>query len=130
IFFLAIPGIRSENPAPTYVFAISRESAGEGYRQTLLFAADDVAPGTLSASPSGRLLSAQTAEGLVVYDLVQGTSRLLAEVVPEGPAVWSPDGSELFVPGAGGSWLVAPGDDYRSERLGHEGVCREAVWVE
>ncbi|HSM55216.1 MAG TPA: hypothetical protein VK879_03595 [Candidatus Sulfomarinibacteraceae bacterium] len=129
IFFLAAPAIRSGTPAPTYVFAISRENEDEGYRQTLLFAADDVAPGSLLVSPSGRWLSAQTAEGLVVYDVVRDRSRVLAEVRPEGPTVWARDGSRLFVPGAGGSWLVAPGDDYRSARVGHEGVCREAVWV-
>jgi hypothetical protein len=126
LFFLAVQGIRSDNPIPTFVFVGSRNPR----QLQLLFAADDVLPGSFTISPSGRWLSMSTAEGLLFHDLLRNETEVLPYETAEttaGSVVWAPSGDWLF--SSAGSLLLAPADGYRRLALGNAVTCRDGAWL-
>jgi len=119
---LAVPGSNTEQGAPDW--------AADG--QTLLFAGSDVAglawalhaltlktgaeaplPGTLGmsagrVSPDGRYVAGLSVPGqnLLVYDMVAGTTRKLAEYA-NGPC-WSPDGKYIYYSTVFAGFILPP----------------------
>ena len=125
LFFLAVQGIRSDNPIPTFVFVGMRNPR----QLQLLFAADDVLPGSFTISPSGRWLSMSTAEGLLFHDLLRNETEVLPYETSANPVAWAPSGDWLFT--SSGSLLLAPADDYRQVALGDGNTvtCSDGAWL-
>jgi hypothetical protein len=126
LVFLAVQGVRSPDPAPTYIFVLARDRQ----QLSLLMTVPDGDPASLTISPTGCWLTL-TADGeLLVADLMR--SEFSRHPLPSGASrpVWSPGGDWLFVAGEDSFLRLAPAQNQPQLTRHVDLSCGSPIWVE